>query len=1104
MRTKAALLVSLLVVPAGARAEDPDLRDIRPVVMLLVDTSGSMERMAGSDDLPMCTGSSVTTNQRNRWTTMLEALTGSWPAADYYCTSVARSGGIFTDAPDAGYFLPYHQPPIALAQNNDGVLDVYLDRVKFGLMTFDPVYTFTDSHPLLVPQTEFEARLAANAGALGSWSYGEPRPLTYPGCATTFMVDTGARNDAAGNGALVSAGNGTSDPLVVNATIQSTLLDTRPSGGTPTAGLLHDARTYLSTNADVNADDPFASCRPRYVVLLTDGPPDEEFRDARFDCEGTDGCPYDRASVIANDLCQYSGASEGCTGEADGVYVIGFGVTDEDALAELDAIADLGGTEEAIRASSREELLAALSQVLDRAQPGSTTRTRAAFVTGASTFTDGPASQLEFNAGFTVGSDSTPWTGILERTQYVCDGLTPVPEAPEDRLRFDLILNARSSSRNLYTVVADADEITGNLIGTSADAVPLGATAPEGAVTGLELVAFDNSNVTADHLGLTNGSQADRDAERDRIVDWVHGVTADREDARMGDIYHSHPVAVGPPLLDIADESYNLFRQRPEVAGRPTVVYVGTNDGVLHAFAAEDWNDPESGRSLDAGEEIWGFVPPILLPKLQAATVSHQAMVDGTPVVRDIYFKRLPSDAPSGDIYHTVLVMGLRDGGAGYFSLDVTDPLSPEFLWQYVGDESGSNGNGGNGNGNGGGGGGGGRNETPFGYTWARPAIGQVLVEVDGVLQERAIALLPGGSGTIDEDQARTTGPVGCPAQGRGEPPDNDGVRNARENMRCWDNTGRVLSWIDIVTGEVISLFDENTFDAPLTGGVALYPGDTGEIAQRAFLTDADGVMWAVDFSARRPADWSVRRFWDIFLGAGATEGQPAYDPPVVSVDLEGNLVVLVGTGDIDALESTAENRVVSLTELRTFSSSGVPSYETELNWEIGLQAGEQVTGQIELFNGRAYFGTFESSSGSGNACALGESRIWAVDYRTTGSVASGYGNDSGRFPSAGFESVSGTGTFDTHFRGPFADQLVLGVGITQRPTCVQGSEEIDPYIGRRFRASDVGGGQFELTAQVSGGTRSGTNGGIVTLNLELPAPRTFTRVQGFAGRVDY
>src|SRR5690606_26286594 len=115
----------------------------------------------------------------------------------------------------------------------------------------------------------------------------------------------------------------------------------------------------------------------------------------------------------------------------------------------------------------REELLNRIGEVLDRAAPGTTTRTRPAFVTGGSTFSSGVAAQLEFNAGFQVGDAETPWTGVLERTRHMCNAsLVVEPEDPADRVQFHEVLNARTETRTLYTVVTDdAAELVGNLIG---------------------------------------------------------------------------------------------------------------------------------------------------------------------------------------------------------------------------------------------------------------------------------------------------------------------------------------------------------------------------------------------------------------------------------------------------------------------------------------------------------------------------------------------------------------------------------------------------------------------------------------------------------------
>ena len=44
-------------------------------------------------------------------------------------------------------------------------------------------------------------------------------------------------------------------------------------------------------------------------------------------------------------------------------------------------------------------------------------------------------------------------------------------------------------------------------------------------------------------------------------------------------------------------------------ANRPEVIYAAANNGILHAISTQktgDWN---------AGEEIWGFIPPLIVPK---------------------------------------------------------------------------------------------------------------------------------------------------------------------------------------------------------------------------------------------------------------------------------------------------------------------------------------------------------------------------------------------------------------------------------------------------------------------------------------------------------
>ncbi len=106
------------------------------------------------------------------------------------------------------------------------------------------------------------------------------------------------------------------------------------------------------------------------------------------------------------------------------------------------------------------------------------------------------------------------------------------------------------------------------------------------------------------------------------------------------------------------------------------VIYVGANDGMLHAFDKEN------------GNELFAYVPKILidagtLPDLAAMDYTHQFYVDNTVHVRSI------SDST------TLLVGGLRKGGKGYYALDVSalsdspseDDASNIVKWEYTADE---------------------------------------------------------------------------------------------------------------------------------------------------------------------------------------------------------------------------------------------------------------------------------------------------------------------------------------------------------------------------------------------------------------------------------
>ncbi|HEY4958070.1 MAG TPA: PilC/PilY family type IV pilus protein, partial [Caldimonas sp.] len=140
----------------------------------------------------------------------------------------------------------------------------------------------------------------------------------------------------------------------------------------------------------------------------------------------------------------------------------------------------------------------------------------------------------------------------------------------------------------------------------------------------------------------------------------------------LGDIVDSQPVYVGEPFASYQENDYAGFKASR--GAREPMIYVGANDGMLHAFYA-------SLTATYGGQEAWAVIPSVLVPNLyKLADVNykrdgHQFYVDGTPVVGDVW---------DGTNWRTILVGGLGAGGKGYYALDVTVPgVLPTPKWEF-------------------------------------------------------------------------------------------------------------------------------------------------------------------------------------------------------------------------------------------------------------------------------------------------------------------------------------------------------------------------------------------------------------------------------------
>ena len=89
---------------------------------------------------------------------------------------------------------------------------------------------------------------------------------------------------------------------------------------------------------------------------------------------------------------------------------------------------------------------------------------------------------------------------------------------------------------------------------------------------------------------------------------------------------------------------------------------------------------------------MWGYIPPNIIGKLYSVVTTKPNAtnpiygVDGSPVVKDIYFDDTPNNGSSDPRWRTVLLSGLGAGGNGYFALDITDINNPKHLFAIEND----------------------------------------------------------------------------------------------------------------------------------------------------------------------------------------------------------------------------------------------------------------------------------------------------------------------------------------------------------------------------------------------------------------------------------
>lgn len=172
----------------------------------------------------------------------------------------------------------------------------------------------------------------------------------------------------------------------------------------------------------------------------------------------------------------------------------------------------------------------------------------------------------------------------------------------------------------------------------------------------------------------------------------------------LGEIFHSDPLIVGAPtniryFVQDAEETfdgngnplgtgYRDFFSKHEF--RRKLLLAGANDGLFHAFDAgkaslvsftDELGIDRTDVKFDdgSGREVFSYIPRTVLPTVATMAenpFAHRWSVDGTVAVGDAFIDPLHSGTPtvSDRNWRTIVVGGLREGGDGYFALDITQP----------------------------------------------------------------------------------------------------------------------------------------------------------------------------------------------------------------------------------------------------------------------------------------------------------------------------------------------------------------------------------------------------------------------------------------------
>jgi hypothetical protein len=521
------------------------------------------------------------------------------------------------------------------------------------------------------------------------------------------------------------------------------------------------------------------------------------------------------------------------------------------------------------------------------------------------------------------------------------------------------------------------------------------------------------------------------------------------------------------------DSTYRTFLAGMEAEEYPDMVFVPANDGMLHAFYLKDigapFEDLDATEHYDeeAGREAWAWLPGYLLEREHDADWAGRAidmmlygrtfLFDGTPVYEDVWIdangdnEKDCESVPDNCEWRRVLVVQQGKGGPVTLALDITDPTSPEFLWEQTDEED----------------------TTAMGYTVGRPVITNVYDTSGTTPKDRWVAMWGSGRavpyGTsesyyksseanlymwhVGDTYFKSEASYVYSARGdNGHPESSAEGSDLQYDSDSHYEYGYIAAALSVVDTD--SDGDADTVYFPVTA--AYKPTSEDGDGPDSVKDPGSTWMYKACIDSEDPDDLQWVEFFDPVDDGDLSRRPEVYFAATTSWHTDGQLGVYWGSGtpyDRDYSSSPGYLFAVKDSNPKSCSSFDVnPMTDCGDNGIYELDPGEGLTADPIVYAGVVYFTTWVPEE---DRCEGGAGRLYGIDFEDCSEGLDS--NDDGDVDSTDKDYIE------------YEDEYLSSVTVTEQGSLLVGTSSPDTDYGDKIvTAIDVEDDPFLGTAAMA------------------------------------